>query len=93
MTLTGDRVAAAASIFGDLFLAITITARRGSWKQPTVSTLRWMALADLITSTATVVDGGAIGERGAVACWIVAALYWYGAWASWLWNGAYAPYQ
>lgn len=88
MTLTSDRISAALSIFGDLFLAGTITARRNSWQQPTLSALRCMALADLITSAATVMDVSAI--TNGTPCYLVAIAYWFGAWASWMWNAAYA---
>ena len=88
--VTTARIAAGLSIAGDLFLAGTSSARGGAWRQATVGTLRSMALADLVTSVATAADGEAVRALGGAACWIVAALYWYGAWASWMWNAGYA---
>jgi len=56
----------------------------------TAHILRAMAIADFITSGAAVLNGALIASIGGFVCDLTAILYWYGAWASWMWMAGYA---
>jgi hypothetical protein len=86
-----SRGAALLSLLGDVVIIVTVTCVQLR-HQPlfTAHILRAMAIADFITSGAAVLNGALIASIGGFVCDLTAILYWYGAWASWMWMAGYA---